>query len=66
MARRSLIAVHPVTGWWKSKALLKQELPIVRYSLIVEIDAGGVETDLYTEVQAAIEALVIAGAVVAV
>lgn len=66
LARRSLIAVHPVTGWWKSKALLKQELPIVRYSLIVEIDAGGVETDLYTEVQAAIEALVIAGAVVAV
>jgi hypothetical protein len=29
----------------------------VRFALIVEIDAGTVETDLYTEVQIAIENL---------
>lgn len=66
LARRRLIAVHPVTGWWKSKALLKEGLPEARFSLIVEIDAGDVQTDLYTEVQASVAAMVAADNVVAV
>lgn len=56
LARRSLIAVHPVAGWWKSKALLQDELPTVRFSLIVEIDAEELEAELYAEVQTSIAA----------
>jgi len=61
-----LIAVHPVTGWWKSKALLKNGLPSVRYALIVEIDAEHVASELYAEVEAAVETIVAAGTVVEV
>lgn len=57
LARRNLIAVHPVAGWWKSKALIEKGLPNVRYSLIVEIDAQELEADLYAEVQAAVAAM---------
>lgn len=57
LARRNLVAVHPVSGWWKSKALLKNGLPTVRYALIVEIDAEHVQTELYAEVQNAIDVL---------
>jgi len=61
LARRNLIAVHPVSGWWKSKVYLQDGLPSVRYALIVEIDAGHAETELYAEVETAIAALVKAG-----
>ncbi|MCR9222487.1 MAG: S8 family peptidase [Hyphomonas sp.] len=64
LARRNLIAVHPVTGWWKSKALLQDGLPEVRFSLVAEIDAEHVEAELYAEVQAAIEAAVVARAAI--
>ena len=61
LARRNLLAVHPVTGWWKSKAFLRQfdddTMPEVRFALIVEIDAGEIEADLYAEVKAAIDAI---------
>lgn len=63
LARRNLIAVHPVAGWWKSKAILRNGLPTVRYALIVEIDAEHIEAELYAEVQTAIEAMVEARAV---
>ncbi|MBX7495161.1 S8 family peptidase [Qipengyuania sp. 6B39] len=57
LARRNLIAVHPVAGWWKSKARLKEGLPTVRFSLLVEIDAEELEAELYAEVYAAVEAM---------
>lgn len=66
LARRNLLAVHPVTGWWKSKHLLEEELPSPRFSLVVEIDAGEATAQLYAEVQTAITALVAAEAVIAV
>lgn len=66
LARRNLIAVHPVTGWWKSKALLQHDLPEVRYAIIVEIDAENVPAELYAEVQVAVDALVAAKAVAVV
>jgi hypothetical protein len=52
LARRNFVAVHPVAGWWKAKARLKNGLPTVRFALIVEIDTHGVEAQLYAEVQA--------------
>jgi len=66
LARRNLLAVHPVTGWWKSKKLLAESLPSVRYALIVEIDAAELDTELYAEVQVAVDALIAAQAVVQV
>lgn len=66
LARRNLIAVHPVSGWWKSKAFLQNGLPTVRFALIIEIDAEHVEAELYAEVKTAVEALVTAGTIVTV
>ncbi len=64
LARRNLIAVHPVTGWWKAKSVPDPHNLNTRFSLVVEIDAGTVQAELYAEVQAAIANM--AAAVVAV
>jgi hypothetical protein len=47
LAMQNLLAVHPVTGCWKSKKLLADGLPSVRYALIVEIDAEEVGSKRY-------------------
>jgi hypothetical protein len=53
-------AVHPVGGWWKTR-LRRGEIPrVARYSLIVEMDAGGTDVDLYSEVLIALQAQVAA------
>jgi len=57
LARRNLIAVHPVTGWWKMKTVKEPENLSARFALVVEIDAGNSEVDLYTEVETAIKNL---------
>ena len=64
LARRNLIAVHPVTGWWKAKSIPNPHNLKARFALVVEIDAGAVPAELYAEVQAAIANM--AAAVVAV
>ncbi len=64
LARRNLLAVHPVAGWWKNKAILKHGLPKARFALIVEIDTQAIEADLYAEVQAAIANLAAAQIIV--
>jgi hypothetical protein len=66
LARRNLIAIHPVAGWWKAKSRLKEALPSVRFALIIEIDAEDLDVDLRTEVAIAVDNLVAAKAVVAV
>ena len=57
LARRHLLAVHPVAGWWKSKTILKDGEKVARFALVVEIDTQGIEADLYTEVQTAVAVL---------
>lgn len=57
LARRNLIAVHPVAGWWKTKTVPDPQDLVARFALIVEIDAGEVDAELYAEVQAAVEIL---------
>jgi hypothetical protein len=57
LARRNILAVHPVSGWWKKKTVPDPEKRSARFALIVEIDAGAVDVDLYSEVQTAIESL---------
>jgi hypothetical protein len=64
LARRNLIAVHPVTGWWKAKSIPDPQHRTARFALVVEIDAGTVEAELYAEVQTAIANM--AAAVIAV
>ena len=54
LARRNLIAVHPVTGWWKAKSIPDPQNLHARFALVIEIDAGTAPVDHYAEVQAAI------------
>jgi hypothetical protein len=50
LARCNLIAVHPVGGWWKESHHLKRFNSIARFSLVVTIDAGQNDVDIYTPV----------------
>jgi hypothetical protein len=58
LAQRNIIAVHPVSGWWKTKGIADPHLRSARYALVVEIDAGTTTADLYTEVQSAISHII--------
>ncbi|AYD04835.1 hypothetical protein NCHU2750_54640 (plasmid) [Neorhizobium sp. NCHU2750] len=64
LARRNLIAVHPVAGWWKAKNIPDPENHVARFALVVEIDAGTLNAELYAEVQTVIDNM--AAAIVAV
>jgi hypothetical protein len=57
LARRNILAVHPIAGWWKKKTVDNPEDRSPRFALILEIDAGSVEAELYAEVQTAVENL---------
>lgn len=50
LADRNGIAIFPVGGWWKTINDAERNNGKMRYSLIVTIDAGDVETDLWQEV----------------
>lgn len=49
-AMTNLIAVHPVTGWWRERPHLGRYGKAARYSLIVSIEAPEVEVDLYAAI----------------
>lgn len=57
LARRNILAVHPVAGWWKTKRVESPEENSARFSLIVEIDTEENEMDIYSEVAAKVELL---------
>jgi hypothetical protein len=50
------IAVWPVGGWWTDRKLKGD--PALHYSLIVTLDAGGSEVDLYTPIENKVTVLV--------
>lgn len=52
VAMTNLIAVHPVTGWWRERPHLGRYGKTARYSLIVSIEAPNIEVDLYTAISA--------------
>jgi hypothetical protein len=58
LAQRNIIVVHPVSGWWKTKGIPELQDQSARYALVVEIDAGTTTSDLYAEVQSAINNIV--------
>lgn len=56
LARRNILAVHPVAGWWKSKSIPAPDKLTARFALIVEIDAEHTSADIYSETITAIKA----------
>jgi hypothetical protein len=50
LATCNLIAVYPVTGWWRERPHLGRFERAARYSLIVTIEAPEIEVDLYTPI----------------
>jgi hypothetical protein len=54
LARRELLAVYPVGGWWMDVTARDRSAAGVRYALLVSIEAPGVEVDLWTDVMNAI------------
>lgn len=55
LARRNMIAVYPVGGWWKERPHLGRWDRQARFALIVTIDTPSTEVDLYTPVKTFIE-----------
>ena len=58
LASSSVIAITPVSGWWKDLPARDRSEKGAPYALVVSIDAPDVETDIWTPVAKAIEALV--------
>src|SRR5271157_892368 len=50
LSRCNLIAVYPVTGWWKERQHLGRHDRKARYSLVVTIEAPETSVDLYTPI----------------
>jgi hypothetical protein len=50
LAERGVIAVYPVSGWWKDQPNRDCSEKGARYALIVSIETPGIETDIWTPV----------------
>ncbi|WP_426744776.1 S8 family peptidase [Myxococcus faecalis] len=50
LAERGVIAVYPVSGWWKDQPRRDRSEQGARYALIVSIETPGVEADIWTPV----------------
>lgn len=50
LAESGVIAVFPVTGWWKERAHLNRWDRQARYSLIISIETDAADVDLYTPI----------------
>lgn len=59
---RDCLAVYPVGGWWKASRRPEISDRLARYSLVVTLDAGDVDVDLYTEIEQRIAAAIAAEA----
>lgn len=50
LAQRGVIAVYPVSGWWKDQPKRDRSNLGAQYALVVSIETPGVETDIWTPV----------------
>jgi hypothetical protein len=50
LASRGMLAVYPVTGWWKERPQRDHSERGARYSLIVSIETPGLDVDIWTPV----------------
>jgi hypothetical protein len=55
LASKGAIAVYPVAGWWQYRRAWDQSDKGVEYSLVVSIEAPGVNIDLWTPVSQQIQ-----------
>lgn len=51
LARRGVLAVYPVTGWWKTHKKLKSYNKKARYAFIVSINTPETGVDLYNAIE---------------
>jgi hypothetical protein len=50
LSEKNMLAIFPVNGWYRKRKKLDKIDAEVRYSLIVSIEAPGVDVDLYTPI----------------
>jgi hypothetical protein len=50
LADAGMIAVYPVSGWWKNRPKQNRWSRTARYSLILSLETDAIETDLYTPI----------------
>jgi len=50
LATRDLIAIRPVSGWWRYRPQLGRYRTRARYALVVSITAEDADVELYTEI----------------
>lgn len=50
IAERGVVAVYPVSGWWKDQPKRDRSEKGARYALVVSIETPGVEADIWTPV----------------
>lgn len=50
IAERGVIAVYPVSGWWKEQKARDRSDKGARYALVVSIETPGVDADVWTPV----------------
>lgn len=50
LAKKGVVAIYPVGGWWKDRPYLEKTNEVARYSLIVTISTPEVTTDIYSPV----------------
>ena len=50
LASRGMVAIYPVSGWWKELPTRDQSELGVRYSLLISIETPGEDVDIYTPV----------------
>lgn len=54
LATCNLIAIYPVSGWWKTRKNMKRWDRKLRYSLLISLEAPSVDVDLYNVVKSMI------------
>ncbi|MFT4077568.1 MAG: S8 family peptidase [Asticcacaulis sp.] len=58
LAARNMICVKPVSGWWKERRTVAVHGQEARYALIVTLNCGEEELDLYTPIRTTIEQMI--------
>ena len=51
LASSGVLAVYPVSGWWKERKHLEGWKKEARYSLIVTLETASEEADFYVEIE---------------
>ena len=51
LASRGVLAVYPVSGWWRTRPKLERYDQLAHYSLVVSIRAPSVDVALYTAIE---------------